>query len=72
MSYSIAGSTASDNDSVMLSPYAGGNHVMSGHGVRRKTGQAANASVVTKYRVTGGTGNFGRRYMEICPIRVNA
>lgn len=73
MSYSIAGAAPSDYDGVTVSPYSGGNHVVSLHGLRRKTGISANSSFVAKYRSNGSSvANFGYRYMQITPIRVSA
>lgn len=42
----------------------------SGSFVVRKTALAASTALVSKYRTTGGTGTWEKRWMEVLPVRV--
>lgn len=69
MSYDIGASTALDNDGIFFdSPVTNGRQQTITF-VKIKTGLSA-VALTSKYRVTGGTGYFGRRRMLVTPVRV--
>lgn len=68
MGYDIGGTGAVDADAVGIhDPLA--TAVVEGYRKRRKQGLTA-VTLTSKYRVTGGTSNFQKRWMAVTPIRL--
>jgi hypothetical protein len=71
MSYDISPTAAVDADAAFGQAGASGtNNYFAIRRLRRKTALAAGTVLVSKYRVTGGTGAFNRRQLYVRPVRV--
>lgn len=69
-SFDVGGTAASDNDAVI---YNGANISVTGSKTVRKTGVAAAAAIVSKYRVANAAtgGHWMNRWLRAVPIRVS-
>lgn len=69
MSYAVGGTGAVDADRIGV--YGSASVVEANvFGIRRKTAVAASTSIASRYKVSGGTGYFAYRFMELRPVRV--
>lgn len=68
-SYDIGGTAASDNDALLEGPAASGG-AAAGSRLRRKTGLAAGATLVSKYR-TNSNIQWDNRWMRVLPVKVS-
>ena len=69
-SFSIGATAAVDADAAVGAPAVGSTDSFCSLRYRRKTALAASTALAAKYRVTGGTGSFITRAMQVTPVRV--
>lgn len=72
MSYDIGGTGAVDADALTGSAVGGGGGYPNGNFSRQTRKTLTAVTLTSKYKVSGGTGTFASRWMEVMPLRVTS
>lgn len=71
MSYSVAGAAVNDLDGIVIRTTGGSNgDIGRGNSRANRRTLAAGATLVSKYKVFSGDGQFGNRWMRLTPVAV--
>lgn len=71
MSYDIGGTGANDNDGIQFKQAGAANtQVESFAKTQKKSGLAASTALVAKYKTSGGSAAYGKRFMRVTPVAI--